>query len=1279
MNHTHIITAKDLELYAERTDSQGVIPELIYWLIKSSAQSISAHLPVCRIPYGDAVNQSGWDGKVEIECAYNEFVPKGQSYWEIGCGKNPQNKASIEFNKRTIKGTQDMPALTQEERSMAAFVFVTPRSSGSGGWTEPQQSQWLKSRSDQWQLVRIIDGVKLADWIREFPAIGKWMAMKMGLSKSIDAYTTPSEHWENIQAETKPGDPPLPAKIFTVGRENACTAMLKLFQGESKKLFLFGENLQDVNDFVAGFLASLDKETARTYGNRCLFVKEEESWHALSQRTASHIFVAQPNLRLESEGTHLQTVATKNGHCVVIPLCGYWAGNRPEIIRLRSPAQSVLETALIESGYSRLRARELAAAGAGRLSALIRHMRGMGELPGYATWESARVLTQANIIGKWDGKNEADQAAMENLLGKEYGEWTEAIRPEVLRADTPLFQRDEKWKIIARGEAWGAFGPRITDEDLDRLQETAILVLGERDPQFDLLKDERYAASIHGKQLKHSKVLREGIAETLALLGSRPDALSSCSQGKANLVAALTVRALLENADWERWASLDHLLPLLAEAAPDKFLDAVESALENLENSPFHQVFAQEGNGGIVGWNYTSGLLWALETLAWHSDYLTRVILILGDLDSIDPGGNWANRPSNSLVDILLPWHLQTCAPMEKRKAAVEMLLQEQPHVGWKLLLALLPHSHGVTSGCRQPAWRNLISSDWEESITNHEYRDQVAIYTDMAITIAKSCTEKLGVLIERLSDLPTPAHENLLLHLASNAVTNLPEGERLPLWEALDDLVRKHRKFSVANWAMPEGILTGIEVAAKVLVPRSPAMRHHHLFCGRDQDLYDDKENLDEQRKRLDQLRQNAMQEILNSGGASAALDFAQNVSAPYQVGHVLGNIGSDFIESDFLPDLLQNEDEVQRSLIAGFALGRFEKLSWPWVDKLLAIELSVSQKSAFLVLLPFVEEVWTRVEEHLGTEEGLYWRNVVVNPWGKQRDLAKAIEKLIIYDRSNAGVQCLWQSIDEKEGFNPDLAARTLLAVLKAGDFEREFDQNATIEVINKLQMCPTADADDLFKIEWNFLHLLNRFSIGSPKTLENRLASDASFFCEVISLVYQSKKEQKNVNDPTEHQQNLARNAYTLLSEWKTPPGKQQDGSFNSDFFTAWLAETKRITTETGHLEIAMIQLGHVLTYVPKDTNGLWIHHVAAEALNAKDAKDMRSEFTTKLFNRREVHGFTAGQEELELARVNREKSDALEVNGYSRFATAMRELAQEYEQDANREASRDPYEY
>ena len=903
---------------------------------------------------------------------------------------------------------------------------------------------------------------------------------------------------------------------------------------------------------------------------------------------------------------------------------------------------------------------------------------GLGTLPPYATWDNARLLAQAGLIGKWDGKNQADQAALEILLGKGYGEWIEMVRPEVLRSDTPLIQRNEKWRIVARGEAWNALGPRLTDDDLDRLQQLALRVLGERDPEFDLPKEERFAVSIHGKHLEHSQMLREGIAETLALIGSRHGTLSSCSHGKADAVAILTVRGLLESADWDRWASLDHFLPLLAEAAPDEFLDAVESALENLDESPFHQVFAQEGSGGIGGWNYTSGLLWALETLAWHPDYLTRVILVLGDLASIDPGGNWANRPSNSLADILLPWHLQTCAPMEKRKSAVETLLREQPEVGWKLLLALLPHSHGFTSGCRRPAWLNLIPANWKDTVTRREYWDQIAIYADMAIGLAKACTDKLGALIDRLSDLPKPAHDNLLAHLASKTVTNLPEAQRLPLWESLDDLARKHRKFADAAWAMQEEIVAKIEATVSALAPQALELRHHRLFSGRDFDLYDEKGNFEEQRKRLDHLRQDAIQEILDSGGVAAVLEFARNVSAPNQVGYALGNIVADSVESKLLPTLLQNEDEVERSLIGGFVWVRCRKLSWQWVDELLAKGWSINQKGAFLMLLPFDEEVWARAEKHLGAEENLYWQNVAVNPWGPQRDLTKAIEKLIHYDRANAAVQCLWRSVGDKGAFDSDLATRALIAVLSSENFERDFDRDANIEVITRLQKCPAADADALFKIEWNFLPLLDQFSRGYPKTLENCLASDPTFFCEVIGLVFRSKNEEKKDDEPTEHQRNLIQNAYKLLSEWKTPPGIQPDESFDPDSFTAWLAETKRIATETGHIDTALSQLGHVLTYVPNDANGLWIHHIVSEALNAKDAKTMRSGFTTELFNQRGVYEFTAGREERELARINREKAEALEANGYSRFATAMREFAERYEREAERKASRDPYE-
>ena len=106
--------------------------------------------------------------------------------------------------------------------------------------------------------------------------------------------------------------------------------------------------------------------------------------------------------------------------------------------------------------------------------------------------------------------------------------------------------------------------------------------------------------------------------------------------------------------------------------------------------------------------------------------------------------------------------------------------------------------------------------------------------------------------------------------------------------------------------------------------------------------------------------------------------------------------------------------------------------------------------------------------------------------------------------------------------------------------------------------------------------------------------------------------------------------------------------------------------------------MRQIGPVLTWAPQDPDGMWIHNAVAAALNFRDTGDMRSGFTTQLFNDRGVHGFTHGQEERELARQNREKAEALDLKGYTRFATAMREFAEQYERQAEREAKRNPFE-
>jgi hypothetical protein len=58
--------------------------------------------------------------------------------------------------------------------------------------------------------------------------------------------------------------------------------------------------------------------------------------------------------------------------------------------------------------------------------------------------------------------------------------------------------------------------------------------------------------------------------------------------------------------------------------------------------------------------------------------------------------------------------------------------------------------------------------------------------------------------------------------------------------------------------------------------------------------------------------------------------------------------------------------------------------------------------------------------------------------------------------------------------------------------------------------------------------------------PNSFENRLADDPEFFCELIKLIYRSKKKDIPQKEPTEELKALAEKAWLLLQEWKTPPG-------------------------------------------------------------------------------------------------------------------------------------------
>ncbi len=1260
MHHAELVTTGDFAAYAQSRPAEEYIPELVSRLIKA----VVSDLTRCRIPHTDAIGLSGPDGIVETVKGYPLFVPSGTSYWEIGTGDDPQDKATKDYKKRTKE-------FTKKERAKATFVVVTPHSTK---WSEKQQRAWLKARAkDGWNAIKIIDGVQLADWLRESPYWGKWFLTKIGKVKETKGITLPTEHWENLAALVNLGEPRLPAQLFLEGRETTVKSLGQLLEGKIDKLYLRADSDKDAADFIAAFLAST-ADPPPSY-LRCLLISEVDAWNAMVQPKLRQVLVAHPSINLDSNGEQLYLSAKRGGHGVLMPLLGAAAAGIPDITYLKSPSAAAIEKILLAANFTPARAKLLAGAGAQSLTSLKRFMMDLPVLP-YTSWQSAPMLAKASLAGRWSSKSKADRVAMGGLVGKKYEGWIEKLRPEALRSDTPLSQHDEQWKIFSRGEAWVALGAHVSDADLDRLGKTAIKVLGENDPKFKLPKDARMTASVQGKGRQHSDGLREGLAETLALLGAKAATLTSVSIGKAESVAILTVRKLLATGDWIRWASLNHELPLLAEAAPEEFLHQVEAALRH-SKAPFKKIFAQEGDG-ITGGNYMTGLLWALETLAWSPKYMASVVSLLGELATIDPGGNWTNRPINSITDILLPWHPQTTAPIPNRKATVETLLREQPAIGWKVLFALLPSNHGFTTGNRKPAWQPFVPADFGDGVLRQDYIDQITAYADVAATLAADDVPQLNELIDRLPDLPDVAWNRILAHLGSDAVRALPEETRVTLWESLTDLASKHKKFADAKWALPAKEVEELNSTAVKLAPTSPFYLHRRLFSDRDHDLFDHKGDYTEQQQSLNKTREDVIRNIYQAGSTADVLKFARLVASPAKVGEALGRNGDLSADADLMPGLLESSDAIEQAVVRGFVWQRFWTKRVAWVASLDVAKWKRSEMIALFAHLPFLQEVWTLAERVMGEGIADYWKAATVNPWNGESELmAFAARKLLEKARPRAALLCLYQLAMEKKPLPTELTIKTLLAAVLDGAENVRFDTHEVGEIIEQLQEDPTTDQDDLFKVEWAYMPLLDPDFAGAPRTMAQRIAASPEFFLQLIQLVFRSKKEKKKTK-PSRERQQKAENAYRLLRAWRIVPGTNRAGVFDPKVFAEWVVKAKQLATESGHLRVALSELGQTLPYGPKDPSGLWIHQAIAKVLNEKDTEVIRSGFTMELFNQRGVHGFTHGTAEAEIAKGYHARADEVELAGFPRFASAMRGLAKDYERDAERESKRDPFE-
>lgn len=551
-----------------------------------------------------------------------------------------------------------------------------------------------------------------------------------------------------------------------------------------------------------------------------------------------------------------------------------------------------------------------------------------------------------------------------------------------------------------------------------------------------------------------------------------------------------------------------------------------------------------------------------------------------------------------------------------------------------------------------------------EEKISSEEYWKQIFEYSSHAVNMAKGDASKLIELAAYFKKLPEDAALRLLDELESKTITKASDSERYALWKTLQRLKIDEVNLS-ENLSLSKRI-SRIKDLIKKLAPKDPALKHKKLFSYEKLDFETSDPAASDKRT---QIRQSAIKDIYESGGINGVLEFSKTVETPGLVGAELARLSLSGVDSQLLPSKI-NQPEYQQ-LLSAFVRERYLKEGEDWLRNIVKGNWTIEQKALVLTFLPFKSETWRLVAKILGKGQDAYWSKVNPNPFEVDMDLEFVIDKLLDCGKAILALSCLTASMHRGEKPDMQLAVKVLNGLLTSGEEFNTMTNYNVIKVIKHLQNSSEIEMDTLLKVEWGYLQLLEHEENTAPKLLEQHLASHPEFFCQLIQSLYFSKNEQRVDKTPTAKEESFAKNAYILLDNWRTPPGLKDNQVFDPKVFQNYLKTVQRICKASGHLDVAMIQLGSVLFHAPADPDGFWIHRSVATELDKLAAEKLRKGYAQEAFNSRGVYWVdTTGQDDLKLAEKYFEKATALENEGFSRFSVTLRNLGEYYESEAKK---------
>lgn len=1183
-----LITATKLEQWADTKDGQNYLPELVARLIHSSVSNPNKF----RFPSGDSTYLPGWDGVLDCSERVYENI-QGLSLWEFGCNKDVKSKANEDYNKRKENPLDYTP-------NDSIFVFVTPRK-----WTQSQEWENEKRQENFWKDVIVLTAIELEDWLGRNFSVSVWLAKRMRMPTiGLSSVESEWEHWsagENIQLK--------PSILLGNRRMKIADEIIGNLDNPSIKIIQSQSRTESLAFCLAAFL-----EKGASCLDRCIVVKDEQTLNEILDCYENFIIITNiPNVS--------HRYATSKGHTILYATCLEDQINNA--VALPPIDRESFITSLQSCGLDYNKSSNLYGRTCGNITILRRELRCEDNVPLWTKSNNVRDLIPAILIGQWYDNEGSNDILLFEEFGLDYKKYSAVLTDYSRVEDSPLCHIDNYWKITSPFESLMYLADRITTKDWQHFETVFKLIFEDTNPEAI----ERYTSS--GLRFWSNKQLfsgrsREGILNNAILISWQNSSFPNTPK-KGDLWINEIVSSILNCSNLEWWLSFEHQIPLLAEAAPQAFLNYVQQDLNKTE-SIIKRLFTVENKPDKLfdsGVHYTE-ILFALEKLAWDEYYLFQVTAILFELLHLKNESNYSNSPLNTLGNIYNVWLPQTYANVTDRNNILNTLSKKYPNHCFELCVKLLKSLRGTVFSAPKMKWR-LSDKESKDSVTWDELYSGVNNAINILTNTCDMSDEQIISLIDLFGDKNVGiANRQALMSFLNSHQTELKNNVKI--YEAVIKVINHHKSFPDAKWSLSQDDINILESFLNAIMPEDVMEQNLWLFADEYLDVPEIKlleiKNFEETEKKKLEIRRKALESIISVYGKNGIYEFSQKVQCPKSAGEAYAAICDDSAFENVL--LAYKDNTVTLDFARGFYLVFLRKNDLTvFINHTKSLEedctdllyIPLTSIAIFKDVLAYINSLPKKVQNQ-------YWENV--NYWlafNSEDETEFVIEKFNEYRRFDCSLQIIESSILHQQQISCQLIFDALKGYLSI-DSPNKVSQYVISSIIEHLDKRADVKDDDIVPLEFLCYDILKQYA--DDLRFNKAILTSPELMMDLLTMVYAPESEEKRQIELEKSDKDIvrfnARLSLNVLYNLDKCPCVDSNGRIDENGLRNYVDKLIELGEKADRKKVVYHTIGHLLANYPESQD--FPNTIICSIIQEYDSTDLNKGYRIQMFNKRGV---------------------------------------------------------